>query len=85
MDTDRGPNTDFDRWAANRLGISVDDLSTGKVMEGIPGLPDLPDGPSSELGGQVPSELESPTESELFELAELGDELLAEFPSDDER
>jgi hypothetical protein len=76
--------TVFDRWAAERLGVAPEDLTTEKVMRGIPPLRDLPDGPSSELGGQLPSELESPTESELRELAELGDELLARFPDNGE-
>ena len=75
--------TIFDRWAAERLGVAPEELTTEKVMHGIPALRDLPDGPWSELGGQLPSELESPTESELRELAELGDELLSRFPEDD--
>jgi hypothetical protein len=75
----------FDRWASERTGVRVEELTTEKVMTGIPQIEDLPDGPLSDVGGQVPaSELESPTESELRELASLGDELLEEFPAGEE-
>lgn len=72
-------NSFFDRWAASRLGISsgVPSLADLEQLE-IP--VDLPEGPDSELGGETQSVLDHPTESELRDLAELGDEILAELP-----
>lgn len=72
-------NTFFDRWASNQLGISVGDLSLAE-LERLPVPVDLPEGPSSELGGETQSVLDSPTESELRDLAALGDQLLHELP-----
>lgn len=72
-------NNFFDRWAASRLGISsgVPSIADLERLE-IP--VDLPEGPDSELGGETQSVLDHPTESELRDLAELGDEILAELP-----
>jgi hypothetical protein len=72
-------NTFFDRWASDRLGVSTDELSIAK-LERLPVPTDLPEGLESEMGGETQSVLDTPTESELLELAELGEELLAEFP-----
>lgn len=63
-------NTFFDRWASAQLGISADELSLAQ-LERLPVPTDLPDGPHSEMGY---------TESELLELAGLGDQLLDELP-----
>ena len=72
-------NTFFDRWASARLGISADELSLAQ-LERLPVPTDLPDGPHSEMGGEIPSVLDAYTESELLELAGLGDQLLDELP-----
>jgi hypothetical protein len=72
-------NTFFDRWASAQLGISADELSLAE-LERLPVPTDLPDGPHSEMGGEIPSVLDAYTESELLELAGLGDQLLDELP-----
>lgn len=72
-------NTFFDRWASARLGISVDELSLAE-LERLPAPIDLPEGPGSEMGGEIQSVLDAYTESELLELAKLGDQLLSELP-----
>jgi hypothetical protein len=71
--------TFLDHWASERLEISPDELSL-KELERLPVQTDLPDGPGSDLGGETPSVLDSFTESELLELAELGDQVICELP-----
>lgn len=72
-------NNFFDRWAASELGIgsapSLADLARLEVPA------DLPEGPDSELGGETESVLDHPTESELLDLAELGDQIFEQLPS----
>lgn len=75
----RGKPASFDIWAAQKLGVSTDELSLGTLAR-LPELRDLPEGPDSELGGQTQAVLDSPTESELVKLAELGEELLRQLP-----
>jgi hypothetical protein len=70
----------FDTWASNRLGIATEDLSLA-ALERLPVPSDLPEGPDSELGGETQSVLDTPTESELLELAELGEQVLRELPA----
>lgn len=72
-------NSFFDRWAASRLGISGGAPSLAD-LERLETPADLPEGPDSELGGETQSVLDHPTESELRDLAQLGDEILAELP-----
>lgn len=72
-------NSFFDRWAASRLGISGS-APTLADLERLGTPADLPEGPDSELGGETQSVLDHPTESELRDLAKLGDEILAELP-----
>jgi hypothetical protein len=72
-------NSFFDRWAASRLGIS-DGVPSISDLERLEIPVDLPEGPDSELGGETQSVLDHPTESELRDLADLGDEILAELP-----
>jgi hypothetical protein len=72
-------NSFFDRWAASRLGISGTAPSLAD-LERLEAPTDLPEGPDSELGGETQSVLDHPTESELRDLAQLGDEILAELP-----
>lgn len=72
-------DTFFDRWASAELGISVDALTLAET-ERLPAPADLPNGPTSEMGGETQSVLDSPTESELRWLASLGEQLLSEFP-----
>ena len=72
-------NSFFDRWAASELGIPGSAPSLADLERlGTPA--DLPEGPDSELGGETQSVLDHPTESELRDLAQLGDEILAELP-----
>jgi hypothetical protein len=72
-------DTFFHSWASTRLGISAEEVSLA-ALEDLLELIDLPEGPGSEMGGEVGSVLDSYTESELLELAALGDELLKELP-----
>lgn len=72
-------DTFFDRWASAELGIAVDALTLAEI-ERLPTPADLPNGPTSEMGGETQSVLDSPTESELRQLASLGEQLLSEFP-----
>jgi hypothetical protein len=69
----------FHSWASARLGISTEEVSLA-TLEGLPDLIDLPEGPGSEMGGEIQSVLDAYTESELLELAALGDQLLEELP-----
>jgi hypothetical protein len=71
--------TFFARWASQRLGIPAEQLTLAK-LEQLPVPVDLPEGPGSELGGETQSVLDHPTESELLELAELGEQVLSELP-----
>ena len=73
-------NSLFDRWAAGRLGVPVEELRLSRVNRDLRPQRDLPGGDSSELGGELPVELEDLTESQVEELAALGDELLQELP-----
>ncbi|HWM63517.1 MAG TPA: hypothetical protein VNP96_05940 [Solirubrobacterales bacterium] len=72
-------NTFFHAWASSRLGVSKDELSLAE-LERLPVPVDLPEGPGSEMGGETQSVLDAYTESELLELAALGDQLLSELP-----
>jgi len=75
----RRPPSSFDSWAAERLNVDVEDLTTKAVVEGLPRQRDLADGPESPLGGRLASHLESYTETELENLAHKGEELLEEM------
>jgi hypothetical protein len=70
----------FDRWAAGRLGIPVEELRLSRVNRDLRPQRDLPAGDGSELGGELALELDDPMESEVEDLAALGDELLQELP-----
>ncbi len=72
-------NTFYHRWASRRLGIPSDQLSLAE-LEQLPAPVDLPDGPGSEMGGETQSVLDAFTESELLELAALGDQIIEELP-----
>jgi hypothetical protein len=72
-------NTFFHRWASELLGVSAEEVSLAE-LDRLPSPIDLPEGPDSEMGGETQSVLDTPTETELLALAELGDELLAELP-----
>ena len=73
-------DTFFDQWASGQLDIPENELSL-KEFERIPPRTDLPDGPGSDLGGEAPpSVLDSFTESELLELAKLGEQVISELP-----
>ncbi|MEX0972948.1 MAG: hypothetical protein WDZ46_06785 [Solirubrobacterales bacterium] len=73
-------NTYYHRWASRRLGVPDEQLSLAE-LERLPTLVDLPDGPGSEMGGETQSVLDVYTESELLELADLGDRLIDQLPS----
>lgn len=73
-------NSFFDRWAASRLGIPGEAPSLAD-LERLEIPIDLPEGPDSELGGETQSVLDHPTESELRDLAQLGDQILEEMPA----
>jgi hypothetical protein len=68
------------RWASRRLGVPVDRLSLAD-LDRLPVPMDLPDGPGSEMGGETQPVLDTYTESELLELAALGDQLIDELPT----
>lgn len=72
-------NSFFDRWAASKLGISGSAPSLAD-LERLEVPADLPEGPDSDLGGETQSVLDHPTESELRDLARLGEEILAALP-----
>lgn len=73
-------NSFFDRWAASRLGIPGGTASLAD-LERLEIPVDLPEGPDSELGGETQSVLDHPTESELRDLAHLGEQILEELPA----
>jgi len=70
----------FDRWAAGRLSVPVEELRLSRVNRDLRPQRDLQAGDGSELGGELAVELDDPTESQVEELAALGDELLEELP-----
>jgi hypothetical protein len=75
------PKSSFDDWAAGRMKVAEDDLTTRNIVRKIPRLRDLLDGPDSPMGGRLVGHLDSYSDSEFDALVAKGEELLSEIRS----
>lgn len=73
------PRSSFDSWAADRMKVAEDELTTKNVVEKIPRRRDLIDGPDSPMGGRLDGHLDSYSETEFDELVCEGEKLLREI------
>jgi hypothetical protein len=72
------PRSNFDPWAAEKLGLPEDELTIEAAFH-LPRQTDLLEGSESPLGGRLASHLVSYSEKQLEDLARMGDELLKEL------
>lgn len=75
----RRPRSSFDPWTAERLEVDEAELTTKKVVQGLPRRRDLADGPESPMGGRLASHLDSYSDTEFDALVCKGEELLVEI------
>jgi hypothetical protein len=75
----RRPRSSFDPWTAERLEVDEAELTTKKVIQGLPRQRDLADGPESPMGGRLASHLDSYSDTEFDALVCKGEQLLQEI------
>jgi hypothetical protein len=73
------PRSSFDPWTAERLNVDEAELTTKKVIQGLPKQRDLEDGPESPMGGRLVSHLDSYSDTEFDALVCKGEEFLLEI------
>jgi hypothetical protein len=75
----RRPRSSFDPWTAKRLNVDETELTTKKVVQGLPRQRDLADGPESPMGGRLASHLDSYSDTEFEDLVHKGEQFILEI------